>query len=216
MRTQFAFYKSFDDVYNDLNNSQKLEFIDTLLNVQFLRLKVEDVAFKDNILKHIWNAQKHSIEKSINGYLESQKNSKIKNPYLGIYDPIKTPSEGIFKGIKTPYQQEKEKEKEEVKGEDKVKVSKKSKSFFNLEKPTSFDNLSSEYIEKLKEKIESNNENIMIERLKVNSPLTELYTFEDFSVRFLSNGMKKKDWWMTFIQYQGYVFENESKRKGIL
>lgn len=214
MRTQFAFYKSFDDVYNDLNNSQKLEFIDTLLNVQFLRLKVEDVAFKDNILKHIWNAQKHSIEKSINGYLESQKNSKIKNPYLGIYDPIKTPSEGIFKGIKTPYQQEKE--KEEVKGEDKVKVSKKSKSFFNLEKPTSFDNLSSEYIEKLKEKIESNNENIMIERLKVNSPLTELYTFEDFSVRFLSNGMKKKDWWMTFIQYQGYVFENESKRKGIL
>lgn len=214
MRTQFAFYKSFDDVYNDLNNSQKLEFIDTLLNVQFLRLKVEDVAFKDNILKHIWNAQKHSIEKSINGYLESQKNSKIKNPYLGIYDPINTPSEGINKGIKTPNQQEKE--KEEVKGEDKVKVSKKSKSFFNLEKPTSFDNLSSEYIEKLKEKIESNNENIMIERLKVNSPLTELYTFEDFSVRFLSNGMKKKDWWMTFIQYQGYVFENESKRKGIL
>ena len=115
MRTQFAFYKSFDDVYQDLNDKQRLEFISTLLDVQFLRIKVDDVFFKDNILKHIWNAQKHSIKKSINGYIESQKNSKIKEPYLGVYDdnylPIQIPSEGINK---------EEEVKEEVKEEEQV------------------------------------------------------------------------------------------------
>ena len=45
MRTQFAFYKSFDDVYQDLNDSQKLEFISILLDVQFLRIRVDDVVF---------------------------------------------------------------------------------------------------------------------------------------------------------------------------
>ena len=113
MRTQFALYKSFDDVYQDLNDKQKIEFIDTLFDVQFLRVKIEDVTFKDVILKHIWNAQKHSLEKSINGYIESQKNSKIKNPFLGCYDdnflPIQLPSEGNHK-------EEEEKGEEEVKG----------------------------------------------------------------------------------------------------
>ncbi len=108
MRTQFAFYKSFDDVYQDLTDKQKLEFVNTILDVQFLRVKIDDVAFKDIILKHIWNAQKHSIEKSIKGYLESQKNSKIKSPFLGVYDPLLIPSQGVHK-------EEQEKEEEQVK-----------------------------------------------------------------------------------------------------
>jgi len=109
MRAQFAFYKSFDDVYQDLSDKQKLEFVNTLLDVQFLRVKIDDVSFKDNILKHIWNAQKHSLQKAINGYLESQKNTKIKNPYYGIYDPLLIPSEGVHKE-----EQVKEEEKEQV------------------------------------------------------------------------------------------------------
>jgi uncharacterized phage protein (TIGR02220 family) len=111
MRTQFSFYKSFDDVYQDLSDKQKIEFINTLLDVQFLRVKIEDVAFKDVILKHIWNAQKHSLEKSISGYIESQKNPKIKIPFLGCYDssflPLQIPSEGDHKEDK-----EKEEDKE--------------------------------------------------------------------------------------------------------
>lgn len=116
MRSQFAFYKSFDDVYQDLSDKQKLEFMQVILDVQFLRLKVEDVLFKDVILKHIWNAQKHSIDKSIKGYLESQKNSKIKEPFLGVYEPLLIPSEGVHKE-----EQEKEEEQGKGKGEEEEK-----------------------------------------------------------------------------------------------
>lgn len=127
MRDQFAFYKSFDDVYQDLNDKQKLEFISIILDVQFLRIKIDDVSPKDSLLKHIWNAQKHSLKKSINGYLESQKNSKIKSPYLGVYDdnisPLQTPSEGNHK-------EEQGEEEEQVKGEGKVEEEvKKSNGF---------------------------------------------------------------------------------------
>lgn len=210
-RDGFTFFKSYDDVMQNLNDKQFLQLMRTILDVQFLRIKYENVKFNDNLLNLLWSSMKYNISSQVDGYLANY--SKNNNQFMGVYDES---NGGCNGGCNYPLPEVQGKVKEEVKGEDKVKVSKKSKSFFNLEKPTSFDNLSSEYIEKLKEKIESNNENIMIERLKVNSPLTELYTFEDFSVRFLSNGMKKKDWWMTFIQYQGYVFENESKRKGII
>ena len=94
MRYQFTFYKSFDDVYQDLNNKQKIEFIDVLLDVQFLRIRVENVVFKDPILKHIWNAQKHSIERSIQGYIKSQKSKNVETPLLGVYGASDIPSEG--------------------------------------------------------------------------------------------------------------------------
>lgn len=130
MRSQFAFYKSFDDVYQDLNNNQKLEFINVLLDVQFLRVKINDVEFKDNILKHIWNAQKHSIEKSIKGYIESQKNQKIKEPFLGVYDCLNIPSEGIC-------EQEKEKEKGEgeEQGEEQINAPAKASASDNPPSP---------------------------------------------------------------------------------
>lgn len=148
MRQQFAFYKSFDDVYQDLSDKQKIEFMNTLLDVQFLRLKIEDVAFNDNILKHIWNAQKHSLDKSIRGYLESQKNEKVKTPFIGCYDdsflPSQTPSEGIHKEVK-------EKGEEEGKGKGEVKVV----FSFTLKKLSTFENLSLEYKGKLKEYINS-------------------------------------------------------------
>jgi len=93
---------------------------------------------------------------------------------------------------------------------------KRKKSFFTLSKLTSFDNLTEEYVTKLKEKIEAHNEDLMLRRLKANSPLSDLYSYQDFENRFLSNGMEKKDWWRTFLQYEKYVFEAESKRKGLL
>ena len=102
----------------------------------------------------------------------------------------------------------------EIKEEKKPK--KRKKSFFTLSKLTSFDNLTEEYVTKLKEKIEAHNEDLMLRRLKANSPLSDLYSYQDFENRFLSNGMEKKDWWRTFLQYEKYVFEAESKRKGLL
>lgn len=149
-RQQFAFYKSFDDVFQDLSDKQKIEFMNTLLDVQFLRLKIEDVAFSDNILKHIWNAQKHSLDKSIRGYLESQKNEKVKNPFIGCYDdsflPLQTPSEGVHKE-----EEEEEKGKEEVKEE----VKEKLEFSFTLKKLFTFENLSLEYKGKLREYVNS-------------------------------------------------------------
>jgi len=174
MRSQFAFYKSFDDVYKDLNTKQKLEFIDTLLDVQFLRIKAEDVMFKDNILKHIWNAQKHSIQKSINGYLESQKNEKVKVPFLGIYDPLQIPSEGV-------HQQEQEKEQEKEKEKEEVKP-----FSFSLKKETQYSNLSEEYKTKLKSKCLLTDGNITRYENFILSLETKNYKYKDFSKAYMS------------------------------
>lgn len=102
---------------------------------------------------------------------------------------------------------------------DKVKeenISKLPSKFpFRLNSLTSFDKLSDDYINRLENEIEKHNEELMIRRLKANSPLTETLSFEEFSTKFLANGKKQKDFWMTFLQYEKYVFENEAKKKGI-
>ena len=139
MRSQYTFYKSFDDIMDDLTDTQLAKYIRTINDVQFLRVKIEDVKFEDALLNIVWKSQLHSIKKSIDGYLESQKNGKIKNPYLGAYEvtfipsngieneirQTQTPYEGVLIPTQTPYQQEevkeqekdKEKEKEEEKEE---------------------------------------------------------------------------------------------------
>lgn len=116
MRNQFTFYKSFDDVIEDLTDKQIAEYMKVMLDVQFLRLKIEDVEFDDKILAIVWKSQKHSIEKSVQGYLDGQKREGIKNPYLGVYAETKTPYEGGRQ-----QEEEQEKEKEEGKGEEQEK-----------------------------------------------------------------------------------------------
>lgn len=176
MRSQFAFYKSFDDVYQDLNDKQKLEFMNTILDVQFLRVKIDNVVFKDVILKHIWNAQKHSIQKSVKGYLESQKNTKIKEPFYGVYDdnftPLSIPSEGNHKE-----EQEKEEEKEQVKRESSLKeafdIVKEIINYLNLKASTKY-KPSTSATKKL-----------------IKARLNEKFTLEDFK-RVIDN--KCNDW----------------------
>ena len=112
MRNQFTFYKSFDDVIEDMTNSQIAEYVKVMLDVQFLRVKIDDVKFTDKTLSIVWKSQKHSIQTSIKGYLDSQKRDSVKNPYLGIYDESCTPYEGV------PQQ-----DKEQVKEEGKVQKS---------------------------------------------------------------------------------------------
>lgn len=136
MRSQYTFYKSFDDIIDDLTDTQLAKYIRTINDVQFLRVKIDDVKFEDALLNIVWKSQLHSIKKSIDGYLESQKNGKIKNPYLGIYEdtfiPSKgieneikqtqTPSEGILTPTQTPCQQEEVKEEEKDKGKEEGEV----------------------------------------------------------------------------------------------
>lgn len=124
-RQQFPFYKSFDDVAEDLTDNQLAKYIRTLLDVQFLRIRIDDVNFTDKTLSIVWKSQKHSISKSIQGFLDGQKRESIKNPYLGAYDESQTPIEGIREGIQTPTLQCKGKGevKEQGKGKGEVQVS---------------------------------------------------------------------------------------------
>ena len=132
MRNQFTFYKSFDDVLEDLNDKQIAEYIKKMLDVQFLRVKIDDVFFDDKLLNVIWKSQKHSIKSSISGYLDSQKRNGCKNPYLGCYDDDFIPYEG---GYEAPFeggrQQEQVKEQVKEKGKGKgCRIDKLSNSEF--------------------------------------------------------------------------------------
>lgn len=117
MRNQYTFYKSFDDVAQELNDIQLAKYVRTLNDVQFLRVKIDDVIFDDPILNIVWKSQKHSIETSIKGYLDSQKNKNVKNPYIGVYGDTDNPYEGVAK-----QGQVKEQEQGQVKEQEQVQL----------------------------------------------------------------------------------------------
>tara|TARA_R110000851_G_scaffold304527_2_gene462383 strand:- start:2352 stop:3089 length:738 start_codon:yes stop_codon:yes gene_type:complete len=126
-RNQFTFYKSFDDTFEFLNDKQTLIYLKMLRDVQFLRLRIQDVIFEDKLLNGIWQSTKHTFETSIKGYLDSQLNTKISNPFFGCYEnhskkinPFETPkappSEGVDLQVKGKEQnKDKDKSKEEKK-----------------------------------------------------------------------------------------------------
>lgn len=68
MRKAFNFYRSFYDVYKELNDKQAKDFMDNLLAVEFLEKSIDEVVFKDKICSIVWNSIKHSIESQIKGY----------------------------------------------------------------------------------------------------------------------------------------------------
>lgn len=85
-RNQFTFYKSFDDTFDILDDKQTLKYLKTLRDVQFLRVRIQDVSFDDKLLNGIWQSTKHTLSTSIKGYLDSQLSSKVSNPFFGCYD----------------------------------------------------------------------------------------------------------------------------------
>ena len=121
MRQAFSFYKSFDDTFEALNDQQTLTLFKTLRDVQFLRLNINEVKFNDPLLTVLWQSIKFSLEKSIKGYLDSQLNSKVKNPFFGCYaskkgysfNPLQTPYEGVRQ-----QEEDKEEYKEQYKEEE--------------------------------------------------------------------------------------------------
>ena len=233
MRSQYTFYKSFDDIIEDLTDIQLAKYIRALNDVQFLRVKIEDVKFEDPILKIIWKSQLHSIKKSIDGYLESQKNGKIKTPYLGIYEETQTPSEGILTSIKTPCQQEevkeevKEKEKEEekdahtpdfiyeeIKSEIKPEINPALKKIIGTE--TRSTNKVTEIIHFYRDNISSRNEDIQ-EQTSYNQILIREYDMDKMLIglknykRYLESSKKTPIKLFFFIRdgiYNDYQVEN--------
>jgi len=99
-RKGFNFYRSYYDVFNELNDEDKLSFIKALFDKQFLGKNPEGLT---GMCKFAWISQVNSIEAQVKGY-EDKTQTK-----LPLTDP---PSVG---GELPPSPQEKEKEKGEEK-----------------------------------------------------------------------------------------------------
>jgi len=105
-RKAFKFYRSYYDVYNELNDKDKLKFIEALLDRQFQGIKPNELS---DMVKFAYVSQEHSIDLQVKGY-EAATGRKL-NPYQAPYGG------GIEGGLGGPLQEEKEKEKEKEKVE---------------------------------------------------------------------------------------------------
>ena len=106
-RKGFNFYRSYYDVYNELEDADKLTFIEALLNKQFLDIDPDNLK---GMTKFAWISQYNSIDQQVKGY-----KSKTKDPMQG------GKVGGVLRGNLTPTLQEKEKEKEKGKEEEEEK-----------------------------------------------------------------------------------------------
>lgn len=100
MRKAFNFYRSYWEVANELNDTDRLAFYDALLTRQFTGKEIE----LKGLVKFAYLSQKHSIDKQIKGYEDKTKNT-LNNP---IEDPTQGGTQG---GTVDPSVQEKGKEK---------------------------------------------------------------------------------------------------------
>lgn len=99
-RKGFNFYRSYYDVFNELSDKDKLVFIQSLLDKQFLDVEPENLS---GMVKFAWISQYNSIDQQVKGY-----KSKTKDPMQGGCQG------GVLRGNLTPCLQEKDKEKEKV------------------------------------------------------------------------------------------------------
>ena len=110
-RKTFKFYRSYYDMFNELENqSNKLEFIQAILDKQFLGIDPE----LKGIVKFAYVSQLHSIEKQVKGWQDAtgqELTGEYTYPSKGYtMHPPANPSRKV---------KEKEKEKEKVKEKDK-------------------------------------------------------------------------------------------------
>jgi hypothetical protein len=114
-RKAFNFLRSYFDVLNELKtDSDKLQFLEAVINKQFLDEDPEDLNFVVNLC---YQSQRHQIEKSVKGW----KLASSKAPPKG---GIGSDPKG---GVVLPPKEEKEKEKEKEKEEEKEEVKEKEK-----------------------------------------------------------------------------------------
>ena len=105
-RKGFNFFRSYYDVYNELNDKDKVKFMDALLDRQFLGIKPEGL----NGMAHFaYISQTNSIDSQVKGF--EDKMGIILHPCQGGTDAP------IIGGKVTPSQQVEEKEKKKEKQE---------------------------------------------------------------------------------------------------
>lgn len=111
MRKAFNFFHSYYDVAKELNDKDRLSFLDALLKKQFEGKDTE----LSGMAKFAYLSQKHSIETQIKGYFDKTKDA--------MFAPCQGGTQGGSKGgYVAPSVQEKEKEKEQEKEQVQLKV----------------------------------------------------------------------------------------------
>ena len=109
-RKGFNFFRSYYDVYNELNDKDKVQFINALFDRQFLGVKPTDLT---GMAKFAYISQTNSIDSQVKGY-EDKTGTKLQDETT---PPTVPPSVGVKNINLTPtlQVQEKGKVKEKVK-----------------------------------------------------------------------------------------------------
>ena len=110
-RKAFNFLRSYFDVLNELKeDADKLDFLMSIINKQFLNEDPKNLGFISNLC---YESQRHSIEKSVNGWLLANNTDLKGNPTPPKGSPP-TPPKGSPPTPPPKEEQEKEQEKEQV------------------------------------------------------------------------------------------------------
>ena len=72
-RQYFTFLKSYADIYQQLNDEQKVLFIDAIIDQQMNGVDAESIIFEDAMLNIAWSGVKPSLSKSIAQYMNGKK-----------------------------------------------------------------------------------------------------------------------------------------------
>ncbi|RZW57477.1 MAG: hypothetical protein EX263_00790 [Flavobacteriaceae bacterium] len=114
-RKGFNFFRSYYDVYNELNDKDKVQFMDALLDRQFLGVKPHDLK---GMAKFAYISQTNSIDTQIKGYEDKTGNKLQGGIEPPTVPPTAPPTQG---GLNTPTQQVQVQEKGKVQGKEKEK-----------------------------------------------------------------------------------------------
>jgi hypothetical protein len=118
-RQGFNFFKSYFDVYRELNDKDKVKFMDALLERQFWGIEPEGLKGMSNFA---FISQKHSIDAQVKGY-EDKMETKLFNPNAPPPAPpaigANTPPPEQVEGK----EEEEEEEKEKVEGKEQIGAS---------------------------------------------------------------------------------------------
>jgi len=110
-RKAFNFLRSYFDVFNELKDDKdKLDFLTSIINKQFLNEDPKDLSF---IVKLCYESQRHSVESSVKGWIRVNKTDILGNI---LTDPTTDP---MIDPMIDP-KEEKEKEKVQVKEENNI------------------------------------------------------------------------------------------------
>lgn len=119
-RKAFNFLRSYFDVLNELkDDSDKLHFLMSIINKQFLNEDPKDLDFIANLC---YESQRHAIEKSVKGWLTANKTDLEGNP-----TPPPTPPPTLPKGSPLPPPPKEVQEQEEEQEEEQVQVQEERK-----------------------------------------------------------------------------------------